>query len=233
MMATKAKGSKNREVPDNVASPRRARSAEAKDLVRQALIDAGRHLLLATPSEPISLRGIARHAGYSSGVVYRYFADRDSLFLAIRDSEMANFADRLEAEFAEYDDVEKRVFAIADRAFDFSRDQIAAFGMNSLFLFWLDTAGAQNEAPIRDTAPAAARIHAFFEHAVRSVMTPSAQRDSSLQSAVGALMASISGSVLLPRGSDHDDFPDGRIILREIVKALICRWRGVKGLLKQ
>ncbi|HAF42872.1 MAG TPA: hypothetical protein DCG90_14100 [Sphingobium sp.] len=226
-METNAKGHQDILIAAKTASPRRARSAEAKDHVRQALIDAGRHLLLAKPSEPISLRGIARHAGYSSGVVYRYFADRDSLFLAIRDSELANFADKLEMEFATYDDVEKRLFAVAGRAFDFSRGQIAAFGMNSLFLFWFDTAGTQNGAPIRDTAPAAARIHAFFEQAVRSVMAPGSQRDSNIQSAVGALMASISGAVLLPRGSDHDDFPDGRIVLRDTVEALICRWQAM------
>lgn len=231
-METNAKGQQDILVAAKTASPRRARSAEAKDHVRQALIDAGRHLLLAKPSGPISLRGIARHAGYSSGVVYRYFADRDSLFLAIRDSELANFADQLEMEFATYDDAEKRLFAVADRAFDFSRDQIAAFGMNSLFLFWFDTAGTQKGAPIRDTAPAAARIHAFFEQAVRSVMAPS-WRDSNIQSAVGALMASISGAVLLPRGSDHDDFPDGRIILRDTVEALICRWQAMRGPSKQ
>ncbi|MFP5433241.1 MAG: hypothetical protein ACLGIM_08995, partial [Alphaproteobacteria bacterium] len=115
---------------------------------------------------------------------------------------------------------------VADRAFDFSRDQIAAFGMNSLFLFWFDPAGTQNGAPIRDAAPAAARIHAFFEQAVSSVMAPSSHQNSNIQSAVGALMASISGAVLLPRGSDHDDFPDGRIILRDIVEALICRWQA-------
>jgi len=225
-MESNAKGHQDILVAGTTASPRRARSAEAKDHVRQALIDAGRHLLLAKPSGPISLRGIARHAGYSSGVVYRYFADRDSLFLAIRDSELANFADRLEMEFATYDDAEKRLIAVADRAFDFSRDQIAAFGMNSLFLFWFDTAGTQNGAPIRDTAPAAARIHAFFEQAVSSVMAPSSHQNSNIQSAVGALMASISGAVLLPRGSDHDDFPDGCIILRDIVEALICRWQA-------
>lgn len=228
-MATIAKGRKDTEVIADKVSPRRARSPEAKDLVRQALIDAGRDMLLATPSEPISLRGIARHAGYSSGVIYRYFADRDSLFLAIRDSELAKFADRLESELAECADVQKRLFAVADQAFDFSRDQIAAFGMNSLFLFWLDTAGAQDEAQIRDTAPASARIHSFFEQAILSVMTSRPRGDSYIQLAVGSLMASISGAVLLPRGSDHDDFPDGRIILHETIQALICHWRAMKG----
>lgn len=233
MMATRTQCRIDNAVSADIAAPRRARSAEAKDLVRQALIDAGRDLLMAKPSEPISLRGIARHAGYSSGVVYRYFTDRDSLFLAIRDSEMANFVERLEAEFAHYDNAKTRLFAIADRAFDFSRDQVAAFGMNSLFLFWFDTAGTKNGAPIRDTAPAAARIHAFYEQAVRSVMPPRSQRDSNIQSAVGALMASISGAVLLPGGSDHDELPDGRVILRDTVEALICRWQAMQGPSKQ
>src|SRR3546814_3243173 len=106
--------------------------------VRQALIDAGRELLLARSTQPLSLRGIARHAGYTSGVIYRYFADRDALFLAIRDSEMENFVEGLEADFPQNDAPEDRLFAIADRAFAFTRYQIDAFGTNSLFLFRRD-----------------------------------------------------------------------------------------------
>lgn len=205
---------------------RRARSAEAKDQVRQALIDAGRELLLARPSEALSLRGIARHAGYSSGVIYRYFADRDALFLAIRDSEMTNFIDRLEAGFSENDDPGTRLLEIAEQAFDFSRYQLAAFGMNSLFLFWLDKAGTgRDKTPVYDAAPAAARIHAFFERAVRSAMTTCANDHSDLQIAVAALMASITGAMLLPGGSDHGDFPDGRIVMRETIAALLSHWR--------
>jgi AcrR family transcriptional regulator len=212
--------------PGPAAPARRARSAEAKDQVRQALIDAGRELLLARPSEALSLRGIARHAGYSSGVIYRYFADRDALFLAIRDSEMTNFIDRLEAASSDNDDPATRLLEIADQAFDFSRYQIAAFGMNSLFLFGFDEAGShRNKAPVHDAAPAAARIHAFFERAVRSAMTIRANDHSDIQIAVGALMASITGAVLLPAGSDHGDFPDGRIVMRETIAALLCHWR--------
>ncbi len=204
---------------------RRARSPQAKDHVRQALISAGRELLLASPSSPISLRGIARHAGYSSGVIYRYFADRQALFLAIRDSEMANFVDRLERECGPGDDVQARLLAIADRAFDFSRYQIAAFGMDSLFLFRLDASHAQSDMLSYDFAPGAARIHAFFELAVRSVMNTRTMTDHDVQLAVGAMMAAVTGSVLLPRGSDHGDFPDGRTIMHEMIKALIATWR--------
>lgn len=226
-MATSAEGPDDRESVAEMMPGRRARSAQAKDHVRQALIDAGRDLLLATPSVAISLRGIARHAGYSSGVVYRYFADRDALFLAIRDSEMGNFVDRLEVELAEEGHADARLLAIAGEAFDFSRDQIAAFGMNSLFLFRVDTGTVgKGDPPVHDAAPAAARIHAFFEQAVRMVLPSGFARDGDVQLAVGALMASITGAVLLPGGSDHDDFPDGRLVMRETIEALIGRWRS-------
>lgn len=225
-MATNVKAKPGARASAQTAPARRARSAEAKDNVRQALIDAGRDLLLATPSIPISLRGIARHAGYSSGVIYRYFADRDALFLAIRDSEMTNFIDGLEADFTQTQDPRTRLLAIAERAFDFSRYQIAAFGMNSLFLFWLNRSDLEGgEALVHDPAPAAARIHAFFEDAVRSVIPSDAQEVLDFQVAVGALMASITGAVLLPGGSDHDAFPDGRHVMRETIEALISRWR--------
>lgn len=229
MMATSFTGEA---VGAAMAAPaRRARSAEAKDVVRQALIDAGRELLLASPSTPLSLRGIARHAGYSSGVIYRYFADRDALFLAIRDSEMTNFIDGLEADFPPTGDPEERLHGIADRAFDFSRYQIAAFGMESLFLFWLDKSGPRGTGkPVHDDAPAAARIHVFFEQAVTALTSsPETGRDDATDAAphiaVSSFMAAITGSVLLPRGSGHHDFPDGRTVMQETLAALIGRWR--------
>src|SRR3546814_16810664 len=116
----------------DIAPGRRARSAQAKDHVRQALIDAGRELLLARSTQPLSLRGIARHAGYTSGVIYRYFADRDALFLAIRDREMENFVAGLEADFPQNDAQEDSLFALADRAFVFTPYLNDDFGHNRL-----------------------------------------------------------------------------------------------------
>lgn len=52
-------------MPEGV--PQRARSADAKNGVRAALVRAGRELMATLGDEPISLRGIARHAGYSAG----------------------------------------------------------------------------------------------------------------------------------------------------------------------
>src|SRR3546814_7821402 len=99
-----------------------------------------------------------------SSDLYRYFADRDALFLAIRDSEMENFVEGLEADFPQNDAPEDRLFAIADRAFAFTRYQIDAFGTNSLFLFWRDSSGTpMAEKSVHDDAPYAARTPAFFE----------------------------------------------------------------------
>src|SRR3546814_5951719 len=107
-----------------------------------------------------------------SSDLYRYFADRDALFLAIRDSEMENFVEGLEADFPQNDAPEDRLFAIADRAFAFTRYQIDAFGTNSLFLFWRDSSGTpMAEKSVHDDAPSAARIHAFFEIAVWPILS--------------------------------------------------------------
>lgn|GEM_PF-705132 len=69
---------------------RRARSPEEKAAVRQALIEAGRRAFATQDYAKVSLRGIAAEAGYTPAVVYHYFSDRQALFIAVRESDLAD-----------------------------------------------------------------------------------------------------------------------------------------------
>ena len=67
---------------------RRARSDDAKVEVRNNIIEMGRHAFASQSFEKVSLRGIAAAAGYAPSVIYRYFEDRQALFLAIREVDL-------------------------------------------------------------------------------------------------------------------------------------------------
>src|SRR3546814_18700136 len=80
---------------------------------------------------------------------------------------MENFVEGLEADFPQNDAPEDRLFAIADRAFAFTRYQIDAFGTKSLFLFWRDSLGTPMPVKsVHDDSTSAARIYPFFHHVV-------------------------------------------------------------------
>lgn len=51
--------------------------------LREALVAAGLELLESTPADSLSLREIARQAGVSANAVYRHFADKDALLMAL------------------------------------------------------------------------------------------------------------------------------------------------------
>ncbi len=48
----------------------------------------GRHAFASQSFDKVSLRGIAAAAGYAPSVIYRYFEDRQALFLAIREVDL-------------------------------------------------------------------------------------------------------------------------------------------------
>ncbi|WP_212745221.1 TetR/AcrR family transcriptional regulator [Cupriavidus sp. 2SB] len=69
---------------------KRARSPEEKAAVRQALIEAGRRAFATQDYAKVSLRGIAAEAGYTPALIYHYFADRQALFVAVRETDLAD-----------------------------------------------------------------------------------------------------------------------------------------------
>ncbi len=205
---------------------RRARTSEAKDLVRNKLIETGRELIAMEGDTPVSLRMIARHAHYSAGVVYRYFPDRASLFLAIRDAELDAYVGRLQTVFDAHADPEARLRAVADEGFAFASEQANAFGMNMLTLLWTRAPQADGKpVRIRDISPSAARLHALFEATITGLFSQIGCTKVPPEMACASLMAIITGAVSLPGGSTHKDLPERREVLSGTIDVLIAGWR--------
>lgn len=74
----------------------KARSVEDQEQLRQRFIDVGRQLLNESPDGQVSLRQIARMAGYSPSALYRYFPTKAALVYAVREEHL-----RLSTEFAQ------------------------------------------------------------------------------------------------------------------------------------
>lgn len=219
--------------PASVAAPprrgRRARTTEAKDLVRARLIASGRELIAQEGETPVSLRMIAKHAQYSAGVVYRYFPDRASLFLAIRDAELEDYVERLQAVFDAHTDPEVRLRAVADEGFAYACEQANVFGMNMLTLLWARAPQPDSKpVRIRDMSPAAARVHALYETAIGAFFAEIGCTAVSANLASASVMAVITGAVSLPEGSAHKDLPERRAVMAGTLDVLIAGWRAAR-----
>ncbi len=208
---------------------RRARTPEAKDLVRNKLIETGRELIAKEGDTPVSLRMIAKHAHYSPGVVYRYFPDRASLFLAIREAELDAYVGRLQVVFDAHSDPEARLRAVASEGFAFSCEQANAFGMNMLTLLWTRMPQADGSpSQIRDMSPSGARLHALVDAAITGLFAAIGFPTVSTELACASLMAVITGTVSLPAGSAHKDFPERCDVLSGTIDVLIAGWRAAR-----
>lgn len=196
--------------------------------MRAALIAAGRELIEREGLMPVSLRQIAKHAHYSPAVVYRYFPDKDALFLAIRDEGLAQFADEVEALIERTATAEATLRAIAEAGFSFAVEQSAAFGMNMLTVLWMHEEGAGDGVrPVRDLSPPGGLVHRLYERAVRALFEELGAPPVPAAMAVATLMSAITGAVALPSGSAYGDFPDRRAVMRNSVDMLLAGWRAV------
>lgn len=98
----------------------KARSAEDQEQLRQRFIDVGRHLLNESPDGQVSLRQIARVAGYSPSALYRYFPTKAALVYAVREDQL-----RLSTEFAQ-----EEIAAVTDPLARF------CVGFEAMVAFW-------------------------------------------------------------------------------------------------
>jgi AcrR family transcriptional regulator len=59
--------------------PKRPQTREEQEAIRLRLIEAAREINDAEGAGAVTLRNVARHAGYSPAAMYRYFTDADDL----------------------------------------------------------------------------------------------------------------------------------------------------------
>ncbi len=206
--------------------PGRARTDEAKQQVRQRLIDAGRELIAHEGMAPVSLRQIARHAHYSPAVVYRYFPDKAALLMAIRDEALDRFADRVEGIFDREVSAEERLFHVADAGFQFAIKQASNFGMNILTMLWNRSENdPAPQAAISDPSEPGARVHELYERVILQFFDELENKPMALDMAVAAFMSIITGATALPAGSKYRAFPDQAQVMHTNLEALIARWK--------
>ncbi|MEM1315036.1 MAG: TetR family transcriptional regulator [Pseudomonadota bacterium] len=74
----------------------RARSPEAKEQRRRALLDAASELLRDGGHEAVTLAGIAERAGVVKSGVYRYFESREEILMRLMASGLEDMAEEME-----------------------------------------------------------------------------------------------------------------------------------------
>jgi AcrR family transcriptional regulator len=76
----------------------RARSAEQREIRRQAILEAASQLLTEMPVSEISLRELSRRVGLSKTNVVRYFETREAVFFELLNRSLARWIEDLPAE---------------------------------------------------------------------------------------------------------------------------------------
>ncbi|WP_426570221.1 TetR family transcriptional regulator [Streptomyces canus] len=76
----------------------RARSAEQREIRRQAILDAATQLLTELPVSEISLRELSRRVGLSKTNVVRYFETREAVFFELLNRSLAQWIEELHTE---------------------------------------------------------------------------------------------------------------------------------------
>ncbi|WP_338704256.1 TetR family transcriptional regulator (plasmid) [Streptomyces sp. Q6] len=85
---------------DQAAGFQRARSAEQREIRKQAILDAATQLLTEMPVSEISLRELSRRVGLSKTNVVRYFETREAVFFELLNRSLARWVDDLSTELA-------------------------------------------------------------------------------------------------------------------------------------
>jgi AcrR family transcriptional regulator len=202
----------------------RAKTDEAKLTVRQAIIDAGRHLI-GTNGISTSLRSIAAAAGYVPSSIYAYFRNSDELFQEIRTQDLATL---LEAQLT-----------IA-RKFADPRTKL----MNVLLYavsYWLDNPDAFDvlfSTRVRDDdikvaklrlfgqSDIAKRSYAFYKFVVKNYLDSLPARPCSVKFATEIVLLATHGSVsiMLRLGLP---WSNQRALIRSMIEAQFLQWETI------
>lgn len=82
---------------DSPSRPPEGRRAKLEGFKRAEILAAARRLIEREPGEALSLRAIAKEAGYSPAALYAYFASMDALMLTLAGEGLGALARRLKA----------------------------------------------------------------------------------------------------------------------------------------
>jgi len=86
---------------------------QARENVRQAILDATRELFAKDGLAGVSMRNVAERIGYTPRTIYLHFSDKDDLLSELIEEDLGRLADRLEAVTDRETDPDRRVHVVA------------------------------------------------------------------------------------------------------------------------
>jgi AcrR family transcriptional regulator len=89
------------------------RRENQKQEVREAILKAASELFLTHGYAGFSIRQVAEHIGYSPGIIYFYFADKDEVLFTLVDQGFQQFGEQFKAAFDSTTDPRERLLHMA------------------------------------------------------------------------------------------------------------------------
>ena len=201
----------------------RAHKPEDKALVRQAFIDAGRHLMALEDPATVSLRRIAAAAGYSPGTIYHYFQDHHALLIAIRELDMNQATDRFEALARGIADPAERVRTLFIDTVNYWLEHLDGFDIlfsrppyRAPLLTSVGVPFGQSPTVLRSLSVYYDAVDAFFESLPRHPLPARLAADS--------LIAVTHGLIAFPRATRTMKWSDTKKMAQAAVDAMLAAW---------
>lgn len=107
--------------------PRRPQTPEEFAKVRQRLIETARAIHAEEGAEAVTLRNVARRAGFSPAAIYRYFQDADELSASVFEDDASRLAERMRAACDQNPSHRGRLAGMLRAYADFALEDMAAF----------------------------------------------------------------------------------------------------------
>ncbi|WP_455286657.1 TetR/AcrR family transcriptional regulator [Cupriavidus necator] len=202
---------------------KRARSPEEKAAVRQALITAGRRAFAEQEYSKVSLRGIAAAAGYTPAVVYHYFADRQALFMAVREEDLERAIEQISAATRDEADPAMRLRKLL---LAMLRHWRAHFDQYEILFSGV---GRQPTPRTSEGTPfgrseVAIRSYQQYENAVRDFFDSLPRYPMPLKLATDSIVVAIHGAVAVPVHLETMKWSAGEKVAKVIADSFIAAW---------
>jgi AcrR family transcriptional regulator len=194
-----------------------------------ALLRSGSTLLAKKGLANISLRMIARHAGYSATLVYKHFPDKYALFQAIREVEFRAYVNDLQLLYQRCEDPVERIFAMAQAALAFSEDRGVAFGFDFLSASSQSypAGSSRSQRTGFESSTAAGEVEKLVIAAVDEYFKTLPRYPLDAFSAAHLIFAAVFGVTALPVASVNGSLPEKTPTLMAMVTALMEHWKAL------
>jgi AcrR family transcriptional regulator len=204
------------------------RPLSAGERTFDALIKSGSALLAKKGLANLSLRMIAKYAGYSPAVVYKHFPDKYALFQAIREVEFIPYTKGLERIYGRVKDPSVRILEMAKSALSFSENRGVVFGFDFLSASAQPSVrnGHASKQKGFESSPSAGRIEKLLTNAVEAYFDTLPRRPIDPVYAAHQIFCVVLGVTALPSASVNGPFRDKTTTLVAMITALMKYWRA-------